>query len=174
MKTVNSFETDRLILKPTSEEDAEFILELLNSPKWLKNIGDRNINSVELARDYIKTKSMAQYERLGYSNYTIVRKSDNVKIGTCGLYDREGLEGIDVGFALLPEYEKLGYAYESANKLIEAAFTDFAISELIAITLIENISSQKLLEKLGLRLQGTIKLPDDEEELLLYKITFED
>ena len=78
------FETERLILKPTSEEDAEFILELFNTPKWIKYVGDRNIKTVENAREYIKTKMLSQLEKLGYSNYTLIRKADNCKIGLCG------------------------------------------------------------------------------------------
>jgi RimJ/RimL family protein N-acetyltransferase len=164
------FETERLILIPTTEEDAEFIFELFNTPKWIKYIGDRNIKTVKNAKDYIKTKMLPQLERLGYSNYTLIRKADNCKIGLCGLFDRDGVEGIDIGFAFLPEYEKKGYAFESANKLINVAFNEFGLAEINAITVKDNISSQKLLEKLGLNLKGTTKFPNDEEELLLYKI----
>ena len=116
------FETERLILKPASEEDASFIFELFNTPKWLQYIGDRNVKTVEDARDYIKTRMVPQLERLGYSNYVVIRKTDNCKVGTCGLYDREGLEGIDIGFAFLPEYEKKGYAFEGAIELQHVAF----------------------------------------------------
>ncbi|ADQ78878.1 GCN5-related N-acetyltransferase [Paludibacter propionicigenes WB4] len=162
--------TERLILKPTIEEDAEFIFELLNTPKWLKFIGDRNVNSSIDAAEYIKTRMLPQLERLGYGNYTVVRTSDNVKIGTCGLFDREGLEGIDIGFAFLPGYEGQGYGFESANKLKEVAFEEFGIKEMNAITSKENINCQKLLEKLGLKLKGTTILPNEKEELLLYGI----
>lgn len=41
MKVYKHFETERLRLQPTSEEDAEFIFELVNTPKWIANIGDR-------------------------------------------------------------------------------------------------------------------------------------
>lgn len=170
MSPYKTFETERLQLKPTTEEDAEFIFELFNTPKWIENIGDRNIMSVEMAEDYIVNRMKPQLERLGYSNYTLVRKSDRVKIGSCGLYDRDGLEGIDIGFAFLPEYEKKGFAYEAAHKLIDVAFHEFEIKTISAITLKNNLSSQKLLEKLGLALIGTTKLPNDNTELFLYKI----
>jgi len=85
MNQYKIFETERLILKPTSIEDAEFIFELLNTPKWIKYIGDRNIKTIENARGYIKTKMLPQLRKLGYSNYTLIRKADNCKIGTCGL-----------------------------------------------------------------------------------------
>lgn len=164
------FETERLLIKPTSVGDAEFIYQLMNTPKFLKYIGDRNIKSIEDAENYIRIKMLPQLNHLGYSNYSLIRKSDDSKIGTCGLYDRDGLDGIDIGFGLLPEYEGLGYAYESANRLKKAAFEEFEFEKLNAITSKENISSQRLLEKLGLEMAGTIKLPNEDEELLLYKI----
>lgn len=170
MTKYKDFETERLFLKPTSEEDYGFILELLNTPKWLKYVGDRNVKSIEDAKAYIQNKIMAEFEEHGYSNYTIVRKSDGAKIGTCGLFDREGLDGVDIGFAFLPEYEKKGYAFESVERMKKAAFEEFNITQILAITTKDNISSQKLLNKLGMKMDGTTKLPDDDEELLLYKI----
>jgi RimJ/RimL family protein N-acetyltransferase len=170
MTQYKSYETERLILKPTTLEDAAFVLALLNMPKWIKNIGDRNVKTLEDAKAYITNRMLPQLERLGYSNYTLIRKEDNVKIGSCGLYDREGLEGIDIGFAFFPEYEGKGYGFESANKLKNIAFSELGITEISGITIKENIASQKLLEKLGLTLQGTTTVSEDGEELLLYKI----
>ena len=170
MTTYKHFETDRLILRPTTTADAEFIFELLNTPKWLANIGDRNVKSVDEAKTYIKERITPQLEKLGYGNYTLIKKADNIKIGTCGLYDREGLEGIDIGFALLPAYENMGYGYESAAKLLEIGMMEFQINRISAITAKENIASQKLIEKLGLKYTNTIKIPNDEEELLLYSL----
>ena len=165
-----TFETERLRIQPVTIADAAFVLELLNTPKWLQHIGDRNVHTLADATNYIQTKMQPQLERLGFSNYTVIRKSDNAKIGTCGLYDREGLEGIDIGFAFLPAYEGQGYGFESANRLKQAAFQEFGITTIGAITTKENIASQKLLEKLGLQQVGTTILPNDNEELLLYKL----
>ena len=170
MKTYKHFETERLILQPTASADAEFIFELVNTPKWIANIGDRNVKSVEDAKAYIKERMTPQLQKLGYGNYTLIRKVDNRKIGTCGLYNREGLEGIDIGFALLPDFENLGYGYESAAKLLDVGINEFQIKRISAITTKENIASQKLIEKLGLKYVNIIKIPDDEEELLLYSL----
>lgn len=131
-------------------------------------IGDRNVRTLAAAKAYIATKISPQFQRLGYASYTLVRKTDQVKIGVCGLYDREGLAGIDLGFALLPDYEGQGYAYEAASRVKQAAYEDFGIQELSAITTQHNSASQKLLTKLGFTLSGTIQLTPDGEELLWY------
>ena len=172
MKVYTHFETDRLHLKATSEEDAPFILTLLNMPKWKQFIGERNVHTIDEASAYITERMTPQLKRLGFSNYTVIRKSDNTKMGTCGLYDREGMEGLDIGFAFLPEFEGQGYAYESANKMKEVATGLMGIKELKAITSQANLSSQKLLKRLGFTLEGTTFLPDDEEELFLFRLVF--
>jgi RimJ/RimL family protein N-acetyltransferase len=53
---------------------------------------------------------------------------------------------------------------------MKAAFEEFEIEEVKAITSKANISSRRLLEKLGLKIEGTTRLPDGNEELLLYKV----
>ncbi len=170
MPDYKSFETERLLLKPTSEEDAQFILELLNTPKWIAFIGDRNVKTIEDAKDYIEKRITAQFNKVGFGNYTVIRKSDGNKVGSCGLYDREGLEGVDIGFAFLPQFEKKGYAYESASKVLDIAINEFSINEINAITVKENIASQQLLVKIGLTFDKMINIPNDEEELMLYRL----
>ncbi|MEM9327758.1 MAG: GNAT family N-acetyltransferase, partial [Bacteroidota bacterium] len=158
------------LMKPTDIDDAAFIFELFNAPKWIKYIGDRNIASVEQARDYIVERMTPQLERLGYSSYTLIKNDDQQKIGVCGLYDREGLDGIDLGFALLPRYEQHGFAFEASQKLIAAAFKEFGMDRLLAITMRENVASQKLLDKLGFRQVSSKRLVEDQEELLVYEL----
>lgn len=167
---LKTFETERLLIKPTSKEDADFILELFNTPKWIEFIGDRKLKNIPESEKYIETNIVPQFERLGYGNYTVIRKLDGKKIGCCGLFDREGLDGIDIGFALLPVFEKQGYAFECVNKLKEAAFDYFNLKELYAITDKNNLGSQHLLQKIGLSFVENKKLPHKIEEVLLYKL----
>jgi len=165
------FETERLLLRLTNTEDCSFVLQLFNSPKWLRYIGDRKIYSKEDANDYICKRMLAEYERLGFSTYTVIRKSDLVKMGICGLYDREGVDGIDIGFAFLPKFEGRGYAFEATEKLKELAFSKFGLSELMAVTNRFNFASQKLLRKLGMEQLCSFYLPGDKEKLLLYHVS---
>ncbi len=164
-----TYHTQRLLLRPTSLEDAAFIFELLNTPKWLQFVGDRNINNIAAAEDYIQNKMLPDLRKNGFGNFTVIRKEDGVKIGCCGLYDREGVAGIDIGFAFLPAYGGQGYAVESAAKIKAIAVSDFKFSQLSAITNPENTGSQKLLEKLDFHFVETITLPSAEEAVLLFK-----
>lgn len=163
-----NFETERLYLRLAAIEDAPLTLALLNMPKWIKYIGDRKVYSLIQAETYIKTKMLPQVERLGFGNYTVIRKEDDVKMGFCGLYDRDGLEGVDIGFSFLEIYEGKGYAFEAATCLKNAAFTDFGMSKIGAITIEENSASRKLLEKLGLKFVKNIEIGG--EELMYYEL----
>lgn len=170
MPTYPSFQTTRLLIEPLTIHNAADLLELMNTPKWIKNIGDRNVHTVATAEAYITKKITPQFERLGYGNYKVTRKSDGQFLGNCGLYDRPGLEGVDIGFAFLPAYEKKGYAFEAAQKLRDEGFTQFGIETISAITIPSNHGSQKLLEKLGLSFVKMIQLPGEDEELMFYQI----
>jgi RimJ/RimL family protein N-acetyltransferase len=174
MSSYKNFQTERLLLRPTSEQDALFIYELFNTPKWLRFIGERDVKSEEAARAYIRAKMLPQLEKLGFGNYTVIRKADNLTVGSCGLYDRPGLEGIDIGFAFLPQHEKKGYAFEASRELLRAAVEDFGLIKINAITEGENLGSQKLLERLGLVFTKTVRLPGEEEDLLFYEKNFRD
>ena len=163
------FETERLFIRPTSEQDADLIFQLMNTRKFLKFVGDRRIYSIQDALKYIQTKMLPQLYNLGYSNYSLIEKISGDKIGICGIYDRDGLDGVDIGFGLLPKYERFGYAYEASSRLIKAGFEEFHIQEIKAIVSKQNISSQRLLEKLGFEFNDLIKLPNEEVEVLQYK-----
>lgn len=167
MKSYFFYQTDRLYIRPTFIDDYEFIYELMNTPKWLKYIGDRGIKSTEDAKQYIKNVTLAQLERLGYSNFTITRKSDQKKIGCCGLYDRKGVDGIDFGFAFLPEFERKGYAHEASKEIIKHVKNDYNINELKAITLPNNIPSQELLRKLGFKHKTNVRVNEKDVKLFI-------
>ncbi|MFN3020116.1 GNAT family N-acetyltransferase [Chryseobacterium sp. TY3] len=166
-----SFETERLILKPTDLEDIDFIFELMNTPKWIEYIGDRNIKTQDDAKQYIINRHLPNFENNGFGSYTLILKENGSKIGSSGLFKRESLEVVDIGFAFLPEYEGKAYGYESSKKILEAAKNDFGLKKVSAITLPNNIASQKLIEKLGLSYQKMVKpFAEDDEELMYYEM----
>jgi ribosomal-protein-alanine N-acetyltransferase len=163
--------TSRLIIREINEDDYKFFIELVNSPGWLKNIGDRKITNVELAKDYIQKNYINSYKKNGFGLWCLVVKENNMPIGICGLVKREYLPDVDLGYALLPQFFGLGYALESANGVLKIAKQTFNIAKLMAITLQDNLPSINLLLKLGFKFDSTFTDSESLEELNLYHIS---
>ncbi|MBE2225813.1 MAG: GNAT family N-acetyltransferase [Ignavibacteria bacterium] len=163
-------ETERLRLREFSSSDSEMVFNLLNSPGWIKFIGSRSILNLDDAANYIETKIRKGYIESGFGFYLIELKSTGEKIGMSGLVKREALEDTDIGFALLPEYENMGYAFESTAAVVIFAKEKLKLSKLAAITVPYNTASIKLLEKLGMKFDKKINMPGDPEDLLLYSM----
>ena len=162
-------QTARLSLRELTPDDAPFMLELLNSPDWLTYIGDRKVHDLVDARKYLEERNIPSYEINGFGFYAVVRSEDQTIIGTCGLAQRDFLDHPDIGFAFLPQYFGRGYALEAAEGVMKFAKEDLGLTRIMAFTLPNNTPSIRLLEKIGLRNIGTINIPDDPEELLLFE-----
>ncbi len=161
-----NIETERLLLREYNLNDVPFIFKLMNSEGWLKNIGDRNIKTHEDAEAYMQKNYLSSYEKHGFGPYLVTLKEDGTPIGSSGLYKRDNLDFPDVGFAFLSEFANKGYAYESAQAVMNYAAEKLKLQTIVGITLPENSASIKLLKKLGLAEIGTYKYEDGEELLL--------
>lgn len=162
-------ETERLLILKVTLQDAPFFLELMNTPHWLKYIGDRNIRSIEDAEQTIKNGHLKSYKTYGFGFYKVLLKAENNKIiGTAGLIKREQLEDVDIGFGFLPNYEGKGYGFEAPVEIMKLAKSNFGLKKVAAITNPGNHNSIKLLEKLGLAFEKRVKPFEDDKELLLF------
>jgi RimJ/RimL family protein N-acetyltransferase len=168
MRALKVLETDRLILRRLVVEDGEFILALLNDPLWLRFIGDKGVRTLDGARDYILKGPVSMYERVGFGLYLTELKDAGTPIGLCGLIKRDSLEDVDIGFAFLPDFRGKGYAFEAASAVMNYGKTILGLDRIVAITSIDNDSSARLLEKIGLRFEKMVKLSDDGEEVRLF------
>lgn len=158
-----TFTTDRLILHPLALEETEFIYRLLNTQGWIKFIGDRNIQNIAASINYIN--KITSNPDIQY--WTVKLKADLSPIGIITFIKRSYLDHHDIGFAFLPEYEKRGYAFESASMVLKTLMVDYPT--LLATTVENNTNSIRLLEKLGFRYDR--KLHQDGMYLLVYSIT---
>jgi RimJ/RimL family protein N-acetyltransferase len=161
-------ETERLVLRRLSAEDAEFILGLLNQPSFLQYIGDKGVRNTEDAIRYIQTGPQASYEQFGFGLYLVEVKESGVPMGMCGLLKRDSLPDVDIGFAFLPEYWSQGFAFEAAAAVMTYGREVLGLRRIVAITSLENSASIKLLNKIGLRFERLIKLEEDRPEVRLF------
>jgi len=161
--------TARLQLLPFTPADAPFIRELVNTPDWLKYIGDRNVQTDADALRYLEERIFPDYAAGLIMNWKVCLLEDRTPIGNCGLYQR-GFTGFpDLGFAFLPAYTKQGYGFEAASMVLQFAKENLQFEKICAITVPYNLASIRLLEKLGFSQKGTTFWPDDPEELLLFE-----
>lgn len=166
--------TPRLIIRQLTLEDAPFLLELLNSEGWKKFIGDRGVRTIEAAEDYLSEKYIKNYrEGNDYVYYLIERKEGAASVGVCGLLKRDYLDDVDIGYALLPQFSKKGYAFEATHALMKYAIEELHLQRIIAITTFDNKKSQSLLEKLGLTYEKKVVEKEKNGEVGLMLFSFE-
>ena len=163
-------ETERLILRKFTLDDASFMLELLNTPAWLRFIGDRNVRTLEEAEQYLLDGNIRSYQEYGFGFYVVVVKETNQFIGTCGIKKREGLDDIDIGFGFLPQFMGKGYGYEAASATLNYALNDLKIKRIVAIVDPENTASISLIKKIGLVFEKMVQLSPKDIELMLFGI----
>jgi RimJ/RimL family protein N-acetyltransferase len=163
-------ETERLILRHLSDIDAEFMLELLNDPSFIQNIGDRKIRSLDGAKVYIQNGPVASYAKNGFGLYLVALKGTGEPIGICGLIRRDQLDDVDIGYAFLPKFWSKGYAIESAQATKQYAHDVVGLKRMVAITDPNNAGSIRVLEKLGMKFKKMVRLADDDIELKLFSV----
>jgi RimJ/RimL family protein N-acetyltransferase len=164
--------TERLLIRELSVHDASFIFRLVNSPSWLRYIGDRNVKSEEDAKKYLKNGPLKSYDDNGFGLYLVTLRADQTPVGMCGLIKRPDFDSPDIGFAFLPEYEGKGYGFESASVVLDYCKTEFQLKRILGITLEANKSSVRLLEKLGLIFERKFIYEPTKEELMLYALNY--
>jgi RimJ/RimL family protein N-acetyltransferase len=161
---VSNLETERLILRRLTVDDAGFILTLLNEPSFLRYIGDKKVRNVDDARQYILNGPVASYERNGFGLNLVELKESHTPIGICGLLKRDELPAPDIGFALLPDFWNKGFAFEAATAVLQNA----RLEHVLAITSLDNDASINLLQRLGFSFEKVTSLSAGGEQVKLF------
>lgn len=161
--------TERLIIRPFRLDDAAFIVNLLNQPSFIANIADKQVRSLVDAENYLLNGPLKSYQQHGFGLWLVALKQAEVPIGMCGLLQRAEFEHTDIGYALLPEFCRQGYAFEAAQAVLHYAVQQLELATILAITKPTNASSNKLLVKLGLQLQGQLEIYGSANNLYQYQ-----
>jgi RimJ/RimL family protein N-acetyltransferase len=165
---VTVIESERLALREFNLDDAEFILQLLNESAFLRFIGDKGVRTLADARDYLLKGPMYSYRRFGFGLYLASLREDGTPIGMCGLVKREGLDDVDVGFALRSRYWSRGYAVEAAAAVLDYGRRSLGLGRIVAVANPDNHASIAVLEKIGLKFERMVRLSADAVELKLF------
>ncbi|MBK9927831.1 MAG: GNAT family N-acetyltransferase [Anaerolineales bacterium] len=167
---MNPIKTERLTLRPLTLDDTEFIIELLNEPSFIQNIGDRGVRTLADAEKYLENGPISSYARNGFGLLAVTLKDTSQPIGMCGLIKRDSLEDVDIGYAFLPKFWSKGYAFESAQAVMNYAKDVVGLKRVVAIVDPANAGSIRLLEKIGMTFEKMVKLSEDDIDLKLFSI----
>lgn len=165
-------QTPRLRLRWITKNDAPLMLAVWNDPDFIRHVGDRGIRSEEEAAQALQEGVLKLYEECGYGPYVVSSKSDGKAMGICGLFKRDNLPDPDIGYGFLPEFCAHGYAIEAAREVVAHARNVMQLSKILAIVSPGHERSISLLEKLGMAAEGTVRMPGEDKDLLLYSLTF--
>lgn len=144
-------ETERLYLRQFTEADAGLIRNLNSQPGVLQYIPEPIPATDEEAKEVIINIILPQYKNNLGRWATHLKESDKF-IGWCGLKMVKG--EIDLGYRFLPAVWGKGYATEAAQATLKYGHQQLQLPKIIAHAHIDNIASQKVLEKIGMQLVG--------------------
>jgi RimJ/RimL family protein N-acetyltransferase len=140
-------ETERLILRRMTLDDAPAFMELTNRPEVRRYTGVDPYECVDEARQMIEVL-LQRYERDDFGRWAVERKSDGEYLGWCGLRPVQR-EGVDLGFWIHPRHWNQGYATEAAVASVALAFGRHGLPYLLGRYVAENAASGTVLAKLG-------------------------
>lgn len=153
-------ETSRLSLSQLTDENASFILKLLNEPAFHEHIGDKGIRTIKEAEVYLNEGPIASYQTYGYGLYLTSLKENRQPIGVCGIKKRDSMDLPELGYAFLKKQWSNGYATEAARGVMDYACSELKLAKVAALTATENKGSIRVLEKVGFTFTRMISLPE--------------
>jgi RimJ/RimL family protein N-acetyltransferase len=154
-------ETERLILRPFTLDDAEAWLPLIALPDIIRYTGDTPAQSVEQARELLRSRPLRDYAMYGHGRLAVIEKSSGRLVGFCGLKYVIELGEVDIGYRFLPDCWGKGYATESCIAVIAEGRGEHRIRRIVGTVHPDNPASGRVLEKLGLRFERLLE-PDEQ------------
>lgn len=161
-------QTERLNLRPFTLRDAEAYWPLVSDPAVLRYTGEAPLGSIEAVRELLASHPLRDYATHGYGRMACEEKGTGRLVGFCGLKYLDDLKETDIGYRFLPDCWGKGYATESAQVVMEHGARALRLPRIIGLVERANTGSVRVLEKLGLRFESEITLPDHPARLSLW------
>lgn len=154
-------ETGRCIIREMTEEDLDAVYEVYAAEsitKYMEGLYENREEELEYTRSYIKNA----YNFYGYGTWIIERKTDKKVIGRVGFNLRDGYEEAELGFVIMEEEQKKGYAYECCMAVLKVGKEEYEFEKVQALVKKGNEASISLCNKLGFELEGKVQVEGEE------------
>lgn len=150
--------TERLILREFVQEDWREVLAYQSDPRYLEYYAWTS-RTAEKVQEFVQRQidNQSQEPRTKFQ-LAVELVSRGILIGNCGIRKETPVSHqADIGYELAPNYWKQGYATEAARALVDLGFTKLKVHRIWANCVADNIRSRRVLEKLGMRLEGRLR-----------------
>ncbi|MEJ2598649.1 MAG: GNAT family N-acetyltransferase [Anaerolineales bacterium] len=151
-------ETERLQLREFAERDWQAVLAYQNDPRYLRYYPWQSRTEAEV-RAFIQVFIEWQaYLRRYKFQWAITMKSNGQLIGNAGIRKESVADHkAEVGYEINPQFWGMGYASEAARAVRDFGFQELGLRRIWANCLAENLASRRVLEKIGMQLEGTLR-----------------
>lgn len=164
--------TQRLILRPMTDEDAPHLLELNSDAEVVRYTGDGPCATLSDAQKIITDLARPQFEKYKMGRFTVLLK-DGTYLGWCGLKLHPDGE-VDLGYRFHRRYWDMGYATESSLACLKYGFEELKLKRIVARVMPANVNSIKVAQKLGMTFRGLGNDPTDPSGFIVYDLTAEE
>jgi ribosomal-protein-alanine N-acetyltransferase len=157
LKDLPTLETDRLILRKMTPDDAEAVFAYASDPEVSRYVLWETHRSIEDSRTFLDLAT-SKYESGGEPDWGIVYKGDHHFVGTCGIVSWEPYHArAELGYALSRDYWGRGLMAEAVRAMISFGFKKMNLNRIEARCITENIASARVMEKAGMLYEGTLR-----------------
>jgi [ribosomal protein S5]-alanine N-acetyltransferase len=184
MSTVTSFsslpamETERLLLRKITMADMADIYEYGSDPLVSRYVGWPTHESMEDTQEFA-SHIIQQYEKESIGFWGIELKENRKLIGTIDFVSWQPKhKTAEIGYVISPDYWGKGYTSEAVKKVFSFGFIDMDLVRIQARCFLENIGSQRVMEKAGMTFEGVVRkglyMKGKHQDLKLYSILKEE
>lgn len=142
-------QTERLIIRPFTEQDIDALFLMNSIPAMLKYIPTAAFTSREQAEALFHNVILQDYQQRGFGRWAVEHKADNKVIGFCGPKFIPEFNEVELGYRYFPEYWGMGIGSEAAQAALKA-FPQFGIDKTIALILEGNVGSEGVAKRVGM------------------------
>jgi ribosomal-protein-alanine N-acetyltransferase len=148
--------TERLKLREITRDDFQAVHEYANDPMTVRYM-PFGPNTEEETQEFINRNLRRQLEkpRTDYGLGIILKREDRL-IGACGMHDVTEIQA-SIGYILNRGYWGHGYATEAAKALVAHLFDELGVHRVYASCDPDNHASVRVLEKVGMSLEGRLR-----------------
>jgi ribosomal-protein-alanine N-acetyltransferase len=162
--------TPRLLLRPFAPADEEALFRLLNEPQVRRYLCDDLPVPREMVQEHIALSQRNFRERgFGYFSLFPVERPEAF-IGFTGLGCIDEGEEVEVWYGLSPEHWGHGLATEAAEAMLRFGFEQVGLREIWAGADLDNASSFRVMERLGMTRVGERRVGPRQVRALYYRL----